>query len=498
MTENPRTHDVVIVGTGFAGVGAAIRLKQAGIRDFVILEKGGEPGGTWRDNTYPGCACDVPSYLYSFSFEQKPDWSRMFAPQQEIWDYIRHCIEKYGLEQHIHYSRELTSAAFDEQTATWEILTSQGTAYTARAVIAGFGPLHIPRYPDIDGLDTFEGTTFHSAQWNHDHDLSGERVAVIGTGASAVQFIPQVRKQAAHVDVYQRTPSWIVDKPDRAIGAFERGLYRRFPIAQRAVRNAIYWALELRALGFAIHPRFMKPLEHQARRLIARQISDPELRAKVTPTYDIGCKRLLISDDFYPALASDNVDLHTDGIERVTPHGIVDRDGVEREVDTIIYGTGFDVVGNLTRAKVVGRGGVELAEAWEADGASAHLGINVSGFPNFFLIIGPNTGLGHTSMIFMIERQVEYIVKALNTLRRRGDAYADVRPEAERAFTTKVRSKLSGSVWESGCSSWYLDEQGRPVTVWPYFTFKYWADTRRFRADEYEFGRAQVETPARV
>ncbi len=498
MTENARTHDVVIVGTGFAGVGAAIRLKQAGIDDFVILEKSDALGGTWRDNTYPGCACDVPSYLYSFSFEQKPDWTRMFAPQQEIWDYIRHCIAKYGLEPHIRYSQELTSAAFDEDTATWQILTSQGTGYTARSVVAGFGPLHIPRYPEVEGLDTFEGTTFHSAQWDHDHDLSGERVAVIGTGASAVQFIPQVRKQAAHVDVYQRTPSWIVGKPDREIGSFERSLYRRLPIAQRAVRNAIYWALELRALGFAVHPRFMKPLETQARRLIAKQVKDPELREKVTPSYDIGCKRLLISNDFYPALASDNVDLITDGIERVTPDGIVGNDGVERKVDTIIYGTGFDVVGNLTRAKIVGRGGVELAEAWEHDGASAHLGISVAGFPNFFLIIGPNTGLGHTSMIFMIERQVEYIVKTLETLKRRGDDYADVRPEAERAFTTKVRSKLSGSVWESGCSSWYLDDKGRPVTVWPYFTFKYWADTRRVREDEYEFGHARVESPTRV
>ncbi|UYM06457.1 flavin-containing monooxygenase [Solicola gregarius] len=485
------THRVVIVGTGFAGVGAAIRLKRAGITDFVILEKDDDLGGTWRDNTYPGCACDVPSYLYSYSFEQNPDWTRMFARQDEIWAYIRGCIDKYDLGSHIRYGQQLTSAAWDDDNATWEVLTAQGTSYTARAVIAGFGPLHSPRYPDVEGLDTFEGTTFHSAEWNHDHDLAGKRIAVIGTGASAVQFIPQIRETAAHVDVYQRTPSWIVGKPDRPIGAFERALYRRVPFAQRVVRNTIYWALEMRALGFALHPRFMKPLDLQARRHIAKQIADPELREKVTPSYEIGCKRLLISNDFYPALAADDVELVTDGIARVTPDGVVDSNGVERKVDTIIYGTGFDVVGNLTRAKIVGRGGAELAETWEEDGASAHLGISVSGFPNFFLIIGPNTGLGHTSMIFMIERQVEYIVKTLQALDERGDDFADVRPEAERAFTTKVRAKLSGSVWESGCSSWYLDDKGRPVTVWPYFTFKYWADTRRFRTAEYEFGRVR-------
>ncbi|UPK74234.1 NAD(P)/FAD-dependent oxidoreductase [Nocardioidaceae bacterium SCSIO 66511] len=484
------THRVVIVGSGFAGVCAAIRLKQAGITDFVILEKDDDLGGTWRDNTYPGCACDVPSYLYSYSFEQNPDWTRMFAPQEEIWAYIRRCIDKYDLASHLRYGQELTSAAWDEESATWDLLTAQGTSYTARAVIAGFGALHTPRYPELDGLDTFEGTTFHSAEWNHEHDLSGKRVAVIGTGASAVQFIPQIRKYAAQVDVYQRTPSWIVGKPDRPIGSLERGLYKRLPIAQRVVRNTIYWALELRALGFAVNPRLMKPLDLQARRHIAKQIDDPELRAKVTPSYEVGCKRLLISNDYYPALTADNVELITDGIDRVTRDGVVDRNGTERKVDTIIYGTGFDVVGNLTRAKVVGRGGTELAENWEQDGASAHLGISVSGFPNFYLLVGPNTGLGHTSMIFMIERQVEYIVNALKATAARGDDFADVRPEAERAFTSKVRSKLSGSVWDSGCSSWYLDDKGRPVTVWPYFTFKYWADTRRFRENEYEFGRA--------
>ncbi|MGH3360312.1 MAG: flavin-containing monooxygenase [Nocardioidaceae bacterium] len=496
MSETPRTHRVVIIGTGFAGIGAAIRLKQAGIDDFVILEKSDEVGGTWRDNTYPGCACDVPSYLYSYSFEQNPDWTRMFAPQPEIHQYIRRCIETYGIEPHIRYGQEMTSAAFDEPTATWEVLTADGTGYTATAVVAGLGPLHIPRHPDIEGLDTFEGTTFHSAQWNHEHDLSGERVAVIGTGASAVQFIPQVRKVADRVDVYQRTPSWIVGKPDRKIGAFERALYRRVPLAQRIVRNTLYWALELRALGFAVHPTFMKPLELQARRHIAKQVSDPELREKVTPSYEMGCKRMLISNDFYPALASDDVELITDGIARVTPEGVVDSAGRERKVDTIIYGTGFDVVENLTRAKIVGRNGTELTEAWEDDGASAHLGINVAGFPNLFLIIGPNTGLGHTSMIYMIERQVEYIVKAMQALDRRGDDFVDVRPEAERAFTSKVRAKLSGSVWESGCSSWYLDDAGRPVTVWPYFTFKYWADTRRFRESEYEFGRSRQRVGA--
>jgi len=485
-THTDLDHQVVIIGTGFAGIGMAIRLQQAGVRDFVLLEKDDDLGGTWRDNTYPGCACDVPSYLYSFSFEQNPRWSRMFAPQEEIWDYLRHCVDKYGLADRIRYRSEWTGARFDESTGTWEVEVNGAETLTCRAVVTGVGALHMPKTPDLPGMETFTGTTFHSAQWDHDHDLTGRRVAVIGTGASAIQFVPKIAPQVEQLDLYQRSAAWVTPKPDREIPRREQDLYARSPLAQRISRHTIYWLLEARGTGFALSPKAMKAIEWQAKRHLAKQVSDPELRVKLTPDYRIGCKRILLSNDYYPALTRDNVDVVTDPIARVTPDGIVTADGTERRVDTIIYGTGFEVSGNLTHVQIHGRDGAELNDQWSRRGIGAHLGITVAGFPNLFFLLGPNTGLGHSSVVFMIEQQVNYVLQALELLERRDAAFVDVRPDTQETFLDRVQTRLTDTVWQSGCKSWYIDENGRNFSIWPHFTWRYWMETRRFDPSEYD------------
>ena len=488
-------HRVVVIGTGFGGVAMGIKLRAAGIDDFVILEKEHDLGGTWRDNTYPGCACDVPSHLYSYSFEPNPGWTRMFSPQQEIWDYLRRCVVKYGLQPHLRYGVEVEGATYDADTARWTLRTGAGDELTAQVVVAGVGALHVPRYPDVPGLSAFEGRVFHSAEWDHDHDLTGRRVAVVGTGASSVQFVPEIAAVAAHLDVYQRSAPWVTPRPDRRIDERERRRHARLPLAQWAIRTLIFWALELRGVGFAIHPRLMTKLEAQARRHLERQVDDPDLRARLTPDYQIGCKRVLLSNDYYPTLCRDDVDLVTAGIREVTATGLVTADGVERPADTIVFGTGFDVSANLARMRIVGRDGLELAEHWERVGIGAHLGITVAGFPNLFLLTGPNTGLGHNSLIFMIEQQVGYVVQALRAMDRHGAEWMDVRERPQRRFVARVQARLSTSVW-SGCRSWYLDANGRNVTIWPYFSWQYWLQTRRLRIRDFSLGPARARSVA--
>ncbi|MQA94103.1 MAG: FAD-dependent oxidoreductase [Streptosporangiales bacterium] len=482
VTETPA---ITIIGSGFAGLCMAIRLKQSGFDDFVILEKNDALGGTWRDNTYPGCACDVPSHMYSYSFELNPDWSRMFAPQQEIWDYLERCAGKYGVRGHLRFGRQVDSLEYDDDTARWHIGTGDGEHFVTRAVVSGIGALHVPSFPDIPGGERFHGTAFHSAEWDHSYDLTGKRVAVIGTGASAIQFIPQIAKTAGRVTVFQRTPPWIHPKPDVEIPERVRTGFRKVPGAARGFRDSIYWLLESRALGFTIDPKLMKPHEILARRHLERQIPDEELRRKVTPDYTIGCKRILISSDYYPALTKDNVDLVTDGIREIREHSVVTADGTEHEVDAIIYGTGFKVTDALHEQHIVGRQGLKIQDAWR-DGIEAYLGITISGFPNFFMLLGPNTGLGHNSVVFMIESQVEYVLKCLRLLQRAGADTLDVRPEAQRDFIDRLQRRLGKLVWnEGGCTSWYLDEKGVNRTIWPGFTWEYWLRTRRPRLADY-------------
>lgn len=445
--------EVAIVGSGFAGLCMGIKLRQAGCEDFVILEKADELGGTWRDNTYPGCACDVPSYLYSFSFEQNPRWTRMFAPWNEILEYLKHCATKYGITDKIRYGAEVTEAAFDEASGHWTVTINGTETLEAQALVAGVGNLHQPKFPDLPGLDSFTGTAFHSSQWRHDHDLTDRKVAVIGTGASAIQFVPRVAEQATQLDLYQRTPPWITSKPDRAIGPIERTVHAKFPAGQRAIRDVIFWGLEARGLGFAGNPKLMKGLELQAKRHLRKQVQDPELRAKLTPDYQIGCKRILLSNDYYPALARDNVDVITDPIARITPTGVTTASGVEREADTIVLGTGFEVSGNLTRIGILGRDGVDLADSWKQNGIGAHLGITVTGYPNLFLLVGPNTALGHSSMVFMIEAQVRYVMQALDLLRRRNATSVEVREEAQDRFVSSVQHDLDDTVWNMAATA---------------------------------------------
>ncbi|HEY1075546.1 MAG TPA: NAD(P)/FAD-dependent oxidoreductase [Fontimonas sp.] len=487
-------HRIIIVGSGFSGLGMAIQLKQAGIDDFLVLEKEAGVGGTWRVNSYPGCACDVQSHLYSFSFEPNPGWSRMFAPQPEIKAYLEHCAEKYGITPHLRLNTEVRSARWNEDAGLWTIADAQGIEYRAQVVISGMGGLSTPAYPPLKGIENFKGKTFHSQQWDHGYALAGKRVAVIGTGASAIQFVPKIQPEVARLDLYQRTPPWIMPKPDRAISTLEQTLFARLPAAQTAIRGAIYGALESRAVAFTVEPRLMKLAQKVAEWHIRRQIRSRPLRKLVTPDYTMGCKRVLISDDYYPALTQGNVDVIGDGIAEVRAHSIVDSQGVEREVDAIIYGTGFKATDPVPRGVVFGRDGQDLFDAWP-QGPEAYKGAAVSGFPNLFFLMGPNTGLGHNSMVYMIESQIAYVIDAIRTMHKRRLRSVEVRADAQQRFNTSLHKRMLRSIWSvGGCMSWYVHPQsGRNVTLWPGFTWQFRWLTRRFDAQAYQL---RSERPA--
>jgi cation diffusion facilitator CzcD-associated flavoprotein CzcO len=480
-------HRIAIVGSGFSGLGMAIRLKQEGIDDFVVLERAAELGGTWRDNTYPGCACDVPSHLYSFSFAPNPDWSRTFSRQPEIWAYLRRTAREHGIDAHIRYGHEVTSASWDAARELWRVETSAGEL-TASMLVAGAGPLAEPKLPEIEGIEDFEGEVFHSARWNNKHSLAGERVAVIGTGASSIQLIPQIQPKVGKLHVFQRTAPWVTPQRDRAIKSWEHRLYRAFPLAQKLMRGAIYAARELFVLPF-MHPREGSPPERIARRHLRSQVADPQLRAKLEPNYRIGCKRILISDSYYPALQQPNAEVVTDAIAKITPRGIVTADGVERELDTIILGTGFYVADPPFAELIHDAGGRSLADAW-AGSPQAYLGAAVHGFPNMFMLVGPNTGLGHNSIVFMIESQLHYLMQGLRLMDRRGLDIIEVREHVQQRYDEEIQRKLQGTVWESGgCASWYRNEQGKNTTIWPGSTWPFRRRLRTFDAGDYELRR---------
>jgi len=479
--------DVAIIGAGFSGLCMAIKLKEAGCESFTIFEKASDLGGTWRDNRYPGCACDVPSHLYSFSFEQNPDWSRSFSPQAEIWRYMKDCAGKHGILSHMRFNAGVASAAYDESAQLWRLRLKDGETVTARALVSGIGALHLPTFPKLKGLESFAGRAFHSSEWDESYDLAGKRVAVIGTGASAVQIVPNIADKVAQLTLFQRTPSWILPRQDRAYAGETKNRFRKFPFLQRLLRNFIYLALESRALGFISRPGILKPAEKMARAYIARTIPDPAMRAALTPGYAIGCKRILISDDFYPALTRPNVELVTDAIREVTPQGIVTEDGRLREFDAIVHATGFRATELLSELPITGRGGRKLADDWK-DGAEAYYGIAVAGYPNFFMLLGPNTGLGHNSVIFMIEAQVRYVMDCLSW--RAGEV--EVREDVQRAFNAALNAKMERTVWKSGCRSWYLNENGTNSVIWPGFTVDYWWKTRHARRNDFEVRPARV------
>jgi cation diffusion facilitator CzcD-associated flavoprotein CzcO len=486
----------IIVGAGFSGLCAAIELRRAGIEDFLILEKADRVGGTWRDNSYPGAACDVPSHLYSYSFEPNPRWSRAYGGQPEILAYLEHCADRYGLRPHLQFAAHVERAVYDRATATWTVRVRGCEPLTARALVLGNGALHLPSIPELPGRASFAGASFHSARWDHGYPLDGKRVAVIGTGASTIQFVPQIAPRVASLAVFQRTPPWIVAKLDRPIGAREQWALSHLPGAHWLRRTGLYWRMESRVLAFAFAPKVLELFEAKVRDHIAASVPDPTLRAQVTPSYRLGCKRVLISNDYYPALARDNVALVTDPIAAIEPTGVRTASGALHEVDAIIYGTGFKVVDYLSQIEVIGADGRDLNDVWR-ESVRNYLGIAVSGFPNLMLLMGPNTGLGHNSMIFMIEAQAGYAAQAITALRDHALASIDVRPSVEQAFRAKMARKLAGTVWTSGCSSWYQAPDGE-VLLWPSFTFEYWWRTRRIDLDDYTLRpRASLADAAR-
>jgi cation diffusion facilitator CzcD-associated flavoprotein CzcO len=491
------TTDVLIVGSGFSGMGIAINLRRSGREDFVIIEKADEVGGTWRENTYPGCACDVPSHLYSYSYALNPDWTRSYSYQPEIQEYLRRIADEFDLRPKVHFGTEMTGARWDDDDQAWRISTSSGRTYVARVLVSGIGGLHVPNIPELPGRDEFQGVAFHSARWRHDVDLTGKRVAVVGTGASAVQFLPRIAEDVGHVTVYQRTPPWVLPKPDHRISERARTVFRRLPAVQRAYRNVIYWALEARAVGFNGRPAMLRLAEQVVGRQIARQVADPALRPQLLPDYRLGCKRILIANDYYPTYNRDNVDLATGAVRRITSTGVIGADGVEREVDVIIYGTGFHVTDVFEHVDVVGRGGVSLWERFQKRGIETYLGINVANFPNFSLLLGPNTALGHNSVVFMIEQQAKYVVRLLEEMDARGVRTFEVREAAQQRFNDALQTKLENGIWSTGgCTSWYLDSQGRNRTIWPGFTVSYWWQTRTVDPGAYVWG-VPGSTPAR-
>jgi cation diffusion facilitator CzcD-associated flavoprotein CzcO len=486
---------VGIVGAGFAGLGMAIKLKQAGEDDFIVWEKDADIGGTWWANTYPGCQCDIPSHLYSFSFALNPNWGRTYATQPEIERYIQGVANDYDLRPHIHTSCAVTDARWEEDADRWHVTTEDGE-YTASVLVAAPGPLSEPSIPQIEGLDTFEGTTFHTANWNHEHDLTGRRVAVVGTGASAIQAVPEIQPRVESLTIFQRTPPWVVPHRDRPITDTERRIYNALPQLQRAVRTGVYFGRELLVPGLVYRPKLMNVVQTMATKHLSKQVRDSELRRKLTPGYAIGCKRILPSNRWYPAITRPNVDLVTAGIDHVRPDGIIDADGELHQVDTIIFATGFHVTDIRIAHRITGTDGATLDEHWDGS-PQAYRGTAVASFPNLFFLVGPNTGLGHNSIIFMIEAQVQYILDALRHMEDTTTARVEVKPHAQRAYNEAIQRKLADSVWNTGgCSSWYLDRNGRNATIWPDFTFRFWGRMRRFDPQAYELsGAAQKTAP---
>ena len=491
--------DHLVIGAGFAGLCAAIKLQEAGERDFVVVEKGSDVGGTWRDNTYPGAACDVPSQLYSYSFAPNPHWSMSYSPQPEIQAYIQRVARRSGVLDRFVFDTAVEDATWDAEAQRWTVRTS-GATYAARFLISGAGGLSEPKLPDIEGIESFQGELFHSARWDHDVDLAGKRVAVIGTGASAIQIVPALQELLAetggHLDVYQRTAPWVIPRNDRHYPRLERLALRHVPGLQQLYRTGIYWLRESNVPPITRLPKLARAAEVLGRANIRKGITDPELRRKVTPTFTPFCKRILISNTYYPALDADNVDLVTDPIAKVTGSSVVTADGTEREIDVLVVATGFYTTELPITEHLTGRTGRTLAARWAESGMAAYKGTTVPEFPNLFFIVGPNTGLGHSSMVFMIESQVAYITDAIRTARREGLATLEPTEDAAAAWNAELQDRMGHTVWsQGGCASWYLDAHGRNTTLWPRSTFTFRALLKAFDPDAYVVAAARATAP---
>jgi len=485
VAPSDETLPIAIIGAGFAGIGTAIRLRKEGIRSFTIFERAGEIGGTWRDNTYPGAACDVPSHAYSLSFEPHPGWTRRFSPSAEIEAYLLGLVEKWQLRPHIRFHTAIRSADFDDARGVWTLTTDGGETVTARVVVSAVGGLVDPALPDIKGLESFGGEVFHTARWNHEYELGGKRVAVIGTGASAVQVVPSIAPQVERLFVFQRTPAWVVPKLDRVYSARARRLYARFPLLLRASRALQYWMSEIMGpLVFLDAPRLSAIGERMSLRHLHAQVRDPVLRERLTPHFQFGCKRILVSDDYWASFERPNVELVTEPIDQVMREGIQTRDGAVREVDAIVLATGFAVGLAEAPFPVTGRGGRSLDDAWR-DGAVAYKGMTVSGFPNWFILMGPNTGPGHTSVLVYTEAQIEHVLGAIRELRKPGVRWVDVRQDVQDRYDASIQRRMPKMVWHT-CKSWYLSPDGSNHALYPGFAFEYVLRARHFRRADYE------------
>lgn len=486
VSEAVRHTRVLIVGAGFAGLGMALQLARRGERDFVILEQADAVGGTWRQNTYPGCECDIPSVLYSYSFAPKPDWTSSHAGQPEILDYLSELTERHGLGDHLEFGTEVTGAQWDEADCHWRVVDRAGREFVARYLVVSSGALNVPRIPRIPGAETFAGESMHSAAWRDDVDLAGRRVALVGTGASAIQLAPRLAERAGELRVFQRTPAWILPRRRHRVAV---AASQRSTLARSLFRAATYWGAEALGIGLS-HPRLLALTEARARQHLRRQVPDTGLRAALTPDYRIGCKRILRSNDFYPALARPNTSLVTDPIAAIDARGIVTADGTRHDVDAIVYATGFRVAGALGRMHLVGRGGVSLLERWQRGGVRTHLGVTISGMPNAFFLSGPNTGLGHNSVIVMIEAQIAHTLDAMRIVDENGAHSIEVRADQQSASDSVLRERLSNGVWSTGgCASWYLDARGSNHALWPGSSWDYRRRTRRVDPAGYEVRR---------
>ena len=479
-------YEVVIIGTGFAGIGMAIKLQQAGIHSFKLIERGDEVGGTWRDNTYPGCECDVQSHLYSLSFEPNTDWSKKYSTWREIRDYIIGVADKHKLREKIQFNTALNGADFDKESGTWQVKLSDGSKLISRFVITAVGPLSNPSVPEISGKETFKGPIFHSAYWDHNTDLKGKKIAVIGTGASAIQFVPRIAKNASKVELFQRSAPWILPKPDRKIFSIEKALYKYLPGWRLAHRASLYWVNEISLHGFLKEKSWIRSFaEWAATKHIHHHIKDETLRKQLTPDFRFGCKRALLSNEYYPALARDNVDVIDSGIERITETGIIDKNGKAHEADVIIWGTGFKVDEPLMGIDISGIDGQDLNTVWKENGFETYYGISVAGFPNAFVLAGPNTGIGHTSLVVMIEAQFSSVMDAILTINQQYSKYIDVKEAVQTKFCQTMQEKMVGTAWTSGCNSWYLSDSGKNFTLWPDYTFNYIRQTKRIDLRDY-------------
>lgn len=496
MTKNPpatpaiakRSAKAIIIGSGFGGLAAAIRMKQQHDDDFIVIERSGDVGGVWRDNQYPGCACDVQSHLYSFSFAPNPGWSREYSPQPEIWNYLRDCAKKFGVPPHIRFNTAVERLDWNEKRGEWVVRTTAGE-YRSRYVFAGMGSLSEPMIPKITGLRTFKGLVVHSGAWPQGLDLQGKSVAVIGTGASSIQFVPKIQPQVSALHLFQRTAPWVMERHDFEISERTQRKYARIPGLQRLERMKIYLQRERLAVGFR-NPALMRLIQRQAVKHMHKAIKDPELRKKLTPDYTLGCKRILISNDYYPALAQANVDVVTAGIDRVTERGVRGKDGVVRQADVIIFGTGFQVQDLPFSHWIYGRGGQSLSEAWSGSPV-ALAGSTVHGFPNLFLLHGPNTALGHSSVIYMMEAQAEHGLRLMKLAERSGSAYIEARAEAQNRYVQWLDQQMKGTVWtDGGCESWYMDKTGRNSSIWPGYTFAFRKRLLNIRPEEYELQKS--------